>query len=473
MKQYFTFQKNNTWGNRKGKKIKFTANIAFGAFLLIGIFLGGSAVTQAAVDTQTVVITEFMADPTAVSDVNGEWIEIENRSTEAIDITNWDINGSTITGNVVLVPKARAVICKNENKEENGSVICNARSGFSLSQSGDTERTILLRDASNTTVDTVTYVGNRDIVAGRSNYTHAGQLSVDTLYTYNNIDYGTPDNNQILNTNLAYIGVNNATDLNKNGAMDFNGETGIHNAGWRVRLYDTSWNPANFGENGSNEVVTAKAFAPRSGIFRAPAGNYFICQVSQHGRPQSFVATILSFMIWEDRGVPNGSGNIDEDETCISTGVLAAGQRQTHKFGNSIATELAMGQILLTVVNDADGDGEPDWNDAEAHQAGWDIRLYNSEWQHIKTATTNNQPYFPAYFTVAPGSYHICEVMQPGYTQSFARTITSWVTWPETGSANQSPASDEGEQCIAVEVLPAGVTSQLFGNTVEDTSAKE
>lgn len=429
---------------------------------MIGIVHSG-VVTAA--DVGSIVMTEFMADPTAVSDTNGEWIELENKASAAISLEGWDINGSTIGGSITLAPGARAVICKNAAAGENGGVVCDAASGFSLAQTGDVSRSIQLRDATNAVIHSIAYVGVQDVIVGRSTYVHQNTLSSEATYQYNTTDYGTPNHNNIVNQGLAHIGVHNTTDLNKNGTMDFNGESGIHNIGWTIRLYAADWSPAYYGDNGSNEVVTTRFLSSRPAVFRVPAGSYFVCQVSKSGMPLSFVASVTSWVTWDDNGVANGSGRSDEDSTCIAINGIAANQRTTHKFGNSIDSEPAQGQILVTVVDDTDADGGPDWNGTESHQAGWDIRLYSSQWQHLKTVTTNDKPYFPAGFTIAPGNYHVCEVMKPGYIQSFARTITSWTTWPEAGSPNQSGNNGEGEQCIAVVVTPAGTTSQLFGNS--------
>lgn len=485
MNIYFTLgQKRNTWGNKwKGWSAR-ASGTAFGLLLAAGLITTHAIVpeTASASEVGAIVITEFMADPTAVTDMNGEWIEIENRSAALVDLYDWDIavsssGGSTssnvISGGIKLEPGERAVVCKNMNRAVNGGVVCDGRSNFNLAQAEDTTRIVRLRNRVDEVISSISYVGNRDVVAGRSTYVQGDTHSSEMTYQYNEADYGTPDHNTILNKNLASIGVQNTTDLNKNGAMDFNGETGIHNPGWKVRLYDTDWNPASFGDNGSNEVITTDASSSRPAIFRVPAGSYFLCQASQSGKPQSFVASITSWVTWDDNGVANNSGNSDEDSRCIAVHSLKANQRGTHKFGNIVESELTRGQVLITAINDMDQDGEPDWNDDEKHQPGLEVRLYDEGWQYVNTTTTNDRPYFPAGFTVPLGQYYVCAVLPVGYTQSFARIITSWTTWPLAGVPNHSSQSDEGEQCIAVTITADATPSLLFGSVPPSPQAEE
>ncbi len=459
---------------RKRSSYRKQLAAATAAIFLCLVYLAwwvGIAPTQvSAAETGSVRITEFMADPTAVADTNGEWIEIQNVSDAPISIANWDINGSTISGNVTLAGGKRVVICKNSNAAANGGVICNATSGFSLAQTGSETRTINLRDETNTVVHAVSYVGSGDVAAGRSTHVKNDQLSQEMTYRYNAVDFGTPANNTAHNQDLAFIRMHATTDLNKNGRMDMNGEPGIHEPGWTMRLYDSDWQSANYGDDDSNEIVTTSLPYQSSAIFRVLPGDYFVCQVGQAGHTQSFVATITSWVTWDDNGVANESGSTDEGDTCIAVTGLTAGKNTSHKFGNIVEDAPTMGQLMIAKIYDIDADGEPDWNDDEKHQAGWTMRLYDEQWNYVDSVVTNNQPYFAASFTVAPGQYYICEVMQAGYAQSFARTITSWVTWPESGTANQSAQADEGEQCIDVTVLPNGFSSHVFGNTPVESS---
>ena len=123
------------------------------------------------------------------------------------------------------------------------------------------------------------------------------------------------------------------------------------------------------------------------------------------------------------------------------------------------------GEIRIHAVNDVDEDGLPDWDEDESHQAGWDTRLYNASWTQVDSVTTTGL-FFEnsAKMFVQPGTYYICEVLQDGYTYSFGRTITGWLSWPDTSVTNQSAAGDETEGCITVDVYPGQFSSHVFGN---------
>jgi len=65
------------------------------------------------------LITEIMANPTALSDTEGEWFEIYNNSDESIDLQNLilgrdDANRHTITDPIVLLPGSYAVFERND-----------------------------------------------------------------------------------------------------------------------------------------------------------------------------------------------------------------------------------------------------------------------------------------------------------------------------------------------------------------------
>lgn len=146
-------------------------------------------------------INEFMPDPSAVTDSNGEWIELRNTTGGDIDLLDWDINdGGTIHtfGSLSVPANGQIVICKNGSSVSNGGVTCNYTwSGMSLNNSGDT---ITLRDETDTTINSVTY-GSGNVSAGHSvNVANNGALSLETVYQYGAGDYGTPFGTTLLDT---------------------------------------------------------------------------------------------------------------------------------------------------------------------------------------------------------------------------------------------------------------------------------
>lgn len=95
-----------------------------------------------------ILVTEFMKDPAAVSDTRGEWLELENRTGEAIDIEGWTLrdDGSnhtvitaTTSGAGVIVPAGGfAVLGRNADMAVNGGVVLDATyTGFTLGNGAD------------------------------------------------------------------------------------------------------------------------------------------------------------------------------------------------------------------------------------------------------------------------------------------------------------------------------------------------
>lgn len=86
-----------------------------------------SFTTQAPTPASAVVITEIMQNPSKVSDGKGEWFEVFNNGTEAVNLSGWTVrdNGSdsfVISGNLVIQPGAYAVIANNDDFASNGGI---------------------------------------------------------------------------------------------------------------------------------------------------------------------------------------------------------------------------------------------------------------------------------------------------------------------------------------------------------------
>ncbi|MEZ6017386.1 MAG: lamin tail domain-containing protein [Planctomycetota bacterium] len=114
--------------------------------------------------TRQIVVTEFMKDPTAVSDARGEWIELYNPSPLPVDVEGWvisdDGNDSTVLtngGTGIFVPAyGLAVIARNGDPLLNGGVTPVATySGVTLANGADQ---ILLSLPNGTLVDAVRYL---------------------------------------------------------------------------------------------------------------------------------------------------------------------------------------------------------------------------------------------------------------------------------------------------------------------------
>ncbi len=114
----------------------------------------------------SIVVTEFMKDPMAVSDARGEWVEVQNRSDRDIDIEGWtlrdDGSNSTVlvgdvTGEGIVVPAGGFLLLgRNGDAAINGGVrIDDVYSGFTL---GNGEDQIVLEAPGGFLVDRVDYL---------------------------------------------------------------------------------------------------------------------------------------------------------------------------------------------------------------------------------------------------------------------------------------------------------------------------
>ena len=112
-----------------------------------------------------VLITEIMPDPSAVSDSDGEYIELYNATDNGIDVSSWtievgtgdDIDSDDLADVGTIPARGFAVLCKNGDVSENGGIQdCDLDfvNSISLLQGGET---ITLLNGSDNTVDVVSY----------------------------------------------------------------------------------------------------------------------------------------------------------------------------------------------------------------------------------------------------------------------------------------------------------------------------
>lgn len=143
-----------------------------------------------------VVISEFMADPVTITDANGEWIELENKTSTIIDISGWKLDdggSATLTFPLTTTIDANGflVICRNSALADAN---CDVQwSGMSLANGGDT---ITLKDTSLEVIDSLEYESS-DVTPGASTEVAIegnGQkvLASNTVDTYTTNNTGTP-----------------------------------------------------------------------------------------------------------------------------------------------------------------------------------------------------------------------------------------------------------------------------------------
>ncbi len=110
-----------------------------------------------------IVISEIQKDPTAVSDSQGEWIELHNTSAAAIDIEGWTLAdlGSDQTqldnagAGIVVPPGGYLVLGREADSALNGGVPVDATyGGFTLSNGEDE---VVLIDPAGVVIDEIAY----------------------------------------------------------------------------------------------------------------------------------------------------------------------------------------------------------------------------------------------------------------------------------------------------------------------------
>ncbi|HYH81692.1 MAG TPA: lamin tail domain-containing protein [Longimicrobium sp.] len=107
-----------------------------------------------------IVINEVMVDPAVVADTDGEWIEIHNRGTSAVNIQGWTLNSNndspqTIGSSVSVPAGGYVVLARNGNGATNGGVTEDyAYSTLTLANTSDW---VALRDDVGASVDSATW----------------------------------------------------------------------------------------------------------------------------------------------------------------------------------------------------------------------------------------------------------------------------------------------------------------------------
>ncbi len=129
--------------------------LSIGACLLFMGFI--KAQTPAPGD---IIITEFMANPAAVADGSGEYIELFNKRSVSFDLEGFilkddDSDSHTITGSLVIAPESFLVLAINDDAGTNGDFTADYEyTGFSLTNGGDE---IVLTTASGTQIARVSW----------------------------------------------------------------------------------------------------------------------------------------------------------------------------------------------------------------------------------------------------------------------------------------------------------------------------
>jgi lamin tail-like protein/Big-like domain-containing protein len=124
----------------------------------------------------SLVITEFMANPSFVADASGEWLELFNPTNQPVNIEGWTLtdNGTDVHqinagGNGLFIPPGgHLVLGNNSNSGTNGGIpVAYQYANFNLANGADE---IVLRDVSGNDVDRIAYnaTAGWPIVSGHS-----------------------------------------------------------------------------------------------------------------------------------------------------------------------------------------------------------------------------------------------------------------------------------------------------------------
>lgn len=114
-------------------------------------------------------------------------------------------------------------------------------------------------------------------------------------------------------------------------------------------------------------------------------------------------------------------------------------------------TALPPGNIVVKAFNDVNGNTTQDTG--EPAQAGWTIKLYSQTnpnpptGQLIRTLNTNNKGQ-AVFSTIPVGTYFVCEVVQPGWSNTFPASYFNY----------------NGDPCFAFSLLSGQTQNVSFGN---------
>ena len=120
--------------------IPTTADTGLGGTAATGV---GTADTAAPLQPGDLVITEFLQNPAAVSDGNGEWLEVRNTSGRVLDLDGLVLSDDgtdsyQVTAPLFVLPGAHVVFGAKANPTINGGVaVQHAWSGFTLANGAD------------------------------------------------------------------------------------------------------------------------------------------------------------------------------------------------------------------------------------------------------------------------------------------------------------------------------------------------
>jgi len=195
----------------------------------------------------TLVINEFMADPNAVTDANGEWFEVYNRGASAVSLLNYRIAsgndaGVTITSSVSVPAGGYVVLARVASSATNGGVTAAYAYGTGITLA-NTSDWLSLRDAAGATVDSVAWTST---TAGAAWGVKDASLSNSTVST----------TNWQLQTSIFGAGDKGTPNKANDGSTGGTGGGGTGGGqALTVRFLDVGQGDATYITNGTSKVI--------------------------------------------------------------------------------------------------------------------------------------------------------------------------------------------------------------------------
>lgn len=161
----------------------------------------GPQLTVSAYASQ-IVINEVMADPDAVTDANGEWLEVHNTGTSTVNLQGWTLASNndspqTISSSVSVPAGGYVVLARNASSATNGGIT--PHYAYAIINLANTTDWVALRDGTGASVDSVAWATAMPVGATRGvsdpsldNLDAKGSNWHQATTTYGSGDEGTP-----------------------------------------------------------------------------------------------------------------------------------------------------------------------------------------------------------------------------------------------------------------------------------------
>jgi hypothetical protein len=205
-----------------------------------------------------------------------------------------------------------------------------------------------------------------------------------------------------------------------------------------------------------------------------PAGGFFVTQVSSRLGNINDTISLFSPSGLEDSVIYPDNVAVPAIGQSAGRSVDGAGAWTVFALPTKGASNNAVvepdpeyGEVRVHAVKEINDDGHPNFNAGEPHQAGIPVRVYAVQggvWTLADSGNTTGQYFNKSLrFTLETGTYAVCMPEIADYEQSFARSITGWLSFPDTSTANLSGEADEYGSCVSVLVGTNAITSHVFG----------